>query len=132
MPAFENLFERFFNDDLMYRDYAGFVPSVNISENDKAYSIEVNAPGFQKNDFNIKVKDRSLTIEGSHSKEKNEEKDNYVRKEFNYGSFSRSFELSDVIDEDKIDAKYDNGILRIILPKNEKGILKNTRVIKVS
>lgn len=132
IPSLGSLFNDFFNDDVMLRDYAGHVPSVNITESEKSYSIEVSAPGFEKNDFNIKVEDGMLTVSGEHKTEKNEENKNFVRKEFNYGSFSRSFNLVDLIDEEKIDAKYENGILRIELPKNEKAIAKNTREIKIS
>jgi len=132
IPSLGSLFNDFFNDDVMLRDYAGHVPSVNITENEKSYSIEVSAPGFEKKDFNVKVEDGMLTVSGEHKTEKNEENKNFVRKEFNYGSFFRSFNLVDLIDEEKIDAKYENGILRIELPKNEKAIAKNTREIKIS
>ena len=132
IPSLGSLLNDFFNDDVMLRDYSGHVPSVNITENEKSYSIEVSAPGFEKKDFNVKVEDGMLTVSGEHKTEKNEENKNFVRKEFNYGSFSRSFNLVDLIDEEKIDAKYENGILRIELPKNEKAKAKNVKEIKIS
>ena len=132
IPSLGGLFTDFFDDELMLRDYAGHVPSVNITENDKSYSIEVSSPGFEKNDFNVKIEDGMLTVSGEHKTEKNEENKNFVRKEFNYGSFSRSFNLVDLIDEEKIDAKYENGILKIELPKNEKAKTKNVKEIKIS
>jgi HSP20 family protein len=132
MPSLENLISSFFNDDLMYGDYAGYVPSVNISENDKSYSIEVSAPGFDKKDFNVQVADGILTVSGEQKTEKSEEKKNFVRKEFNYGSFTRSFTLNEMVDEDRIDAKYENGILKLELPKNEKAALQRVKEIKIS
>lgn len=132
IPSLGSLFNDFFNDDVMLRDYAGHVPSVNITENEKSYNIEVSAPGFEKNDFNVRIEDSMLTVSGEHKTEKNEENKNFVRKEFNYGSFSRSFNLVDLIDEEKIDAKYENGILKIELPKNEKAKAKNVKEIKIS
>ena len=132
MPSLENLLSNFFDDDLMYGDYAGYVPSVNITENEKSYSIEVSAPGFEKNDFNVRIEDGVLIVSGEHKMEKNEEKKNFVRKEFNYGSFSRSFNLVDLIDEEKIDARYESGILKLELPKNEKAKIQHVREIKIS
>ncbi|MEO6883242.1 MAG: Hsp20/alpha crystallin family protein [Bacteroidia bacterium] len=132
MPSMENLLSNFFNDDLGFGDYAGYVPTVNITESEKAYGIEVSAPGFEKNDFNLRVEDGVLTVSGEHKMEKNEEKKNFVRKEFNYGSFSRSFNLIDLVDEEKIDAKYESGILKLELPKNEKAKAQNVREIKIS
>ncbi len=132
MPSLENLLSDFFNDDLMTGNYAGYVPSVNIMENERSYSIEVSAPGFEKKDFNVRIEDGVLTVSGEHKMEKNEAKKNIVRKEFNYGSFSRSFNLIDLVDEEKIDAKYENGILKLELPKNEKAKAQNVREIKIS
>jgi HSP20 family protein len=131
MPSLENLLGNFFNDDFMNRDYAGYVPSVNISENEKSYSIEVSAPGFEKKDFNVRIEDGVLTVSAEHKMERNEENKTFVRKEFNYGSFSRSFNMVDLIDEEKVDAKYENGILKLELPKSEK-VKANVREIKIS
>ena len=132
MPSLENLVESFFNDDLMLRDYAGYVPSVNITENEKSYLIEVFAPGFDKRDFTLSLQEGVLMVSGEHKTEKSQGKKNYVRKEFNYGSFTRSFNLADSINEDKTDAVYENGILKVELPKNEKTAAQNAREIKIS
>jgi HSP20 family protein len=131
MPDADSFFGSFFNNDLFQKDYAGYVPSVNITEKEDSYSIEVSAPGFEKKDFNISVQEQILTIAGTHSTEKATEEKSFVRKEFNYGSFSRSFNLADLVDEDKIDAKYENGILRIELPKSEKTKAKNVKQISI-
>lgn len=131
-PSLENYLNDFFNNDLTSREFAGYVPAVNIIENEKSYNIEVSAPGFEKKDFNVQVEEGILTISGEHKTEKNETEQNFVRREFNYGSFSRRFNLVDLVDEEKIDAKYENGILKIVLPKNEKASAKNVKQIKIS
>ncbi len=131
-PSLENFFNDFFNNNLMSKEYAGYVPSVNITENEKSYNIEVSAPGFDKNDFHVQVEDGVLTISGEHKTEKTDEGTNFVRKEFNMGSFVRSFNLVDLVDEEKIDAKYESGIVKLELPKNEKAKAKNVKQIKIS
>ena len=131
MPTMETLFNGFFNNDLVSSDYAGYVPSVNITEKEDKYCIEVSAPGFDKSDFNVVVEDGLLKISGEHRSETETEDISYVRKEFNYGSFSRQFNLKDVVDIDNIVAKYENGILRLELAKNEKLMAKNVKQIEI-
>ncbi len=132
MPTMETLFNGFFNNDLVSRDYAGYVPSVNITEKEDKYCIEVSAPGFDKSDFNVVVEDGLLKISGEHRSENETEEISYVRKEFNYGSFTRQFNLKDVVDIDNIVAKYENGILRLELAKNEKLMAKNVKQIEIA
>jgi HSP20 family protein len=132
MPSMENLFSSFFGNDLTSKDYAGYVPSVNIAETEHSYVIEASAPGFEKKDFNVQVEDGVLTVSGEHKTETTDQGKQFVRKEFNYGSFSRSFNLVDLVDENKIDAKYENGILKIELPKNEKTKAKNLKKIEIN
>jgi len=95
------------------------VPCVNITEQKDEYKVSLAAPGLKKDDFHIDVDGNMLTI--SCEKEENkEEKDNkFTRKEYNYSSFSRSFTLPDEINKEKIDAKYEDGVLRISLPRKE-------------
>lgn len=131
-PSMENLFSSFFGNDLMLRDYAGYVPSVNITETEDRYHIEASAPGFEKNDFTVQVEDGLLTIAGEHKHESTTHEKQFVRKEFNYGSFTRSFNLADLVDENKIDARYENGILKIELPKREKNKSRNLKTIQIS
>ena len=95
------------------------VPSVNITENNDEYSIQLAAPGLEKKDFKIEVENDMLTISSQKEQETNEEKDNYRRREFSYQSFSRSFQLPKNSQPDKIDAHYQDGILKLTLPKKE-------------
>ena len=107
------------------------VPAVNIKENDKNFEVEVAAPGLDKKDFKVELENNVLTISAEKKEEKKEKKDNYSRKEFSYESFERSFTLpQDIVDADKIKAKYDNGILRIEIPKKEEKA-KLSKVINI-
>ncbi len=97
------------------------VPAVNIIEDDKGVEIDVAAPGLDKDDFEIKVEDNVLTISAHKEEQKLEEGANYIKKEFGYENFQRSFTLPDnVFDLDKIEAKYENGVLKIYIPKLEE------------
>ncbi len=109
------------------------IPAVNIKENDDSFQIDLAAPGLEKKDFNIHLDNNLLTI--SAEKEfKNEEKkgDKYMRREFSYSSFSRSFTLPDTVESDKIKASHKDGVLQISIPKNEDAKKKAPKEIKIS
>lgn len=96
------------------------VPAVNISEEKEAFKVTMAAPGMKKDDFKIDVEGNLITI-SAESEESKEEKDKkYSRKEYNYSSFSRSFTLPQDVNKDKIEAKYDNGVLTLALPKKDE------------
>jgi HSP20 family protein len=130
--AFSNLIDRFFNESLSRAGGSAysFVPKVDVAENDKAYELHIAAPGMNKEDFKIDLNENYLTISGERkfSKEKNE--NNFRSIETQYGTFSRSFALPENVDAAGISAQYTNGILEIVVPKDEKKTLKAT--IKVS
>ena len=117
------------NGDL---DFANNVPSVNITENEKEYKIEMAAPGLERKDFKVEVENGVLCISSEKEEESKEEKKNYTRREYSYNSFSRSFSLPDNLVPDKINAKYENGVLNITLPKKEVKASKPIKEIKVS
>jgi len=97
------------------------VPAVNIIEDEKGVEIDVAAPGLEKADFDIKVEDNVLTISAHKEEQKLEEGANFIKKEFGYENFQRSFTLPDnMFDTDKIEAKYENGVLKIYIPKVEE------------
>lgn len=120
------------NDPFFKRDFASYVPAVNISEAAESYSIELSAPGFTREEFKVEIENDVLAISGEQKNEKKEEGKTYTRKEFSYGSFKRVFRLPKTVDTDKIEAKYENGILQIIVSKREEAKAKPAREIKVS
>lgn len=102
---------------------------VDISEDEKAMHIEAELPGAKKEDIKLQVEDGILTISAERKQETEEKKKNYHRVERIYGHFSRSFTLGDNVDQEHIDAKYDNGVLHVTLPKTEQP--KSTKQISV-
>lgn len=128
------LFPSVFDADSDFFDFgkkALMVPDANIIENGKNYKIELAAPGLDRKDFNVEVKDGILTISSEKKEEKKEENENFRRREFSYSSFSRSFTLPENTIEKDIDAKYENGILRVTLPKKEVTVSQPAKQIKV-
>jgi HSP20 family protein len=132
-----NLVDRFFNDNWLDNfwgeSYNSFSPSVNITENDTNFQIEVAAPGIEKADFNISVDDGRLVISYQHKEESEKKEDDkkYLRREFSSTSFSKSFSLPENVNADKISANYNNGVLDVLIPK-EKEKSKLSRLIKIS
>ena len=96
------------------------MPAVNIVENKDNFEVSLAAPGMQKDDFKIDIDANTLTISAEREENKEEKADRYTRKEFNYSSFSRSFSLPDWVNKDKIDASYEHGLLKLVLPKTEE------------
>ena len=134
------LFDDFFNRDLFnwgntnFSDTNTTIPAVNIKETAENYEVEVAAPGMTKNDFKVELDGNALTIssERSHQKEERED-ERYTRKEFSFQSFQRTFTLQkDVVDIEKIQAKYENGLLHLLIPKKEEAKQKPPRVIQIA
>ena len=140
-PQTPSLFDDFLGRDLSdwlttnFPERNSSVPAVNIKETDREFTLEMAAPGMDKKDFNIELEDNVLTI-GSEKKNEIEESDkkgNYFRKEFNYHSFQRSFSVPEnLVDVDKIQANYKNGLLIIKLPKLDVKITNPSRQIKIN
>jgi len=108
-------------------------PAVNIKENEHEYVVEMAVPGFKKEDFVIDVKDDVLTISSNVSKNVNEEKVRYTRREYEYAAFKRIFTLPEnMVDVDKIAAKYENGELIVQVPKREETKPKPPRSINIA
>lgn len=108
------------------------IPHANISENEKEFKIELAVPGLERKDFKVEVDKGVLKISAEKEEEKKEEKKNYKRREFSYNSFSRSFTLPDNSIPDKIEAKYEHGVLHLSLPKKEVSVSKPTKQINVA
>lgn len=97
------------------------VPSVNISDNESNWQIEVSAPGFMKEDFKLNFEKDTLTVSAEHKTDAAKTEKNYTRREFSFSSFSRSFRVKESsIEAEKITATYESGILNITLPKRNK------------
>jgi len=122
-----DFFSSFFSDGA---DYA--VPAVNIKENDLGFEVELAAPGMAKEDIKILFEKDTLTISSDRKAEKEEEKDHYMKKEFSFKSFKRSFSIPETVNSDGIEAKYSNGVLTISLPRLNKGKDNNNKSIKIS
>jgi HSP20 family protein len=133
--GFPTIWEDFFNNDLFnlpaLASRGTTVPAVNITETDTEYILELAAPGMKKSDFHVNIDRNVLTVSSEKEEEKEEKDKNYTRKEFSYSSFERSFTLPESIDQEKIDAKYTNGVLKLVLPKKEE-VIPKTKEIKIS
>lgn len=122
--SFDGLLNDFFNElpsfGKKWSDDAFGFPPVNITENANNYHLEVAAPGMDKADFNVKLDGNILTIRAEKKQETKDETSKSIRKEFSYKSFKRSFTLDEKIDAASINAKYENGVLKVELPKKEE------------
>ncbi len=107
------------------------MPAVNVLEDEDNFEIEVAAPGMAKENFNIEFNNGKLTIKAE--VEKKEEAKNYVKREFNYTSFTRVFTVSKhKVDDTKIAASYENGVLKVTLPKREEVKPKPKRTVEIA
>jgi HSP20 family protein len=139
LPAFPGLFfDDVFGRDLFNWENNNFsttsttLPSVNIKETADNYEVEVAAPGMNKEDFKITLDNGQLIISSVKQNETSTGDENYTRREFSYQSFQRSFTLpKNVVDEDKISARYENGILLLSIPKMEQAKQKSPRLIDI-
>jgi HSP20 family protein len=137
-PMWANIFNDIFNhdwNDMSLRNYSQTnttLPSVNVIENTDEYEVEMAAPGMDKGDFKVEVNQGILTI-SSEKKIENEDQNqgNYTRREFSYQSFCRSFSLPNSVDSEKIYAKYENGLLKVVIPKREEAKPKPIRMIDI-
>ncbi|WAC39999.1 Hsp20/alpha crystallin family protein [Pedobacter sp. SL55] len=119
-PYFNNVFDSLFSDALNKNYGVSKMPNVNILETPNNYKIELAAPGLNKDDFKIELKKDNLSVWAERKSEQTEEQKDYTRKEFEYTSFARSFVLPEVVDTEKINAEYVNGILNITIGKKEQ------------
>ncbi len=97
-----------------------WTPEVDILEDQEHLVIKAELPEMDLKDIEVKVGERLLTIKGERKMEKEEKKENYYQRERKYGSFSRSFTLPETVEQEKITAAYDRGVLKIVLPKKEE------------
>lgn len=132
-------------DDLLPRDILNWglsnnsvtnttIPAVNIKETNDSFEVEMAAPGMTKKDFKVELDGNTLFI-SSEKEDRNETKEGerYTRREFSYQSFRRTFQLhKDVVDAEKIEARYENGVLHLVIPKKESAKHKPPRMIQIA
>jgi len=146
---FPTLFDDILNRDLFNWNTSNFsntnttIPAVNIKETGDSYEVEVAAPGMNKKDFKVQLDGNLLTISSEKTEEyrgdnqqegnQNNKEERYVSREFSYQSFYRTFTLQkDVVDADKIKARYEDGVLHLVIPKKEEAKQKPPRMIEIA
>jgi HSP20 family protein len=137
LPTF---FDDFFNRDVFNWNTSNFsntnttIPAVNIKETADNYEVEMAAPGMSKKDFKVQLDGNILTITSEkESGQENNGDERYISREFSYQSFYRTFTLQkDVVDADKIQARYEDGVLHLVIPKKEEAKQKPPRMIEIA
>ena len=137
LPWYDNMFTDLLGTDrLLTNDFFmenKWIPAMNIKENDENFEIEVAAPGFEKKDFEIVYENGVIRISVEHKEEIEEKEDSFTKREFNYQSFTRSFTLPENVNEDeKIEATYNHGILKLVLTKLKESEIHHKKIIEVS
>jgi HSP20 family protein len=130
-----NLVDDFFNrgvTDFLGADFVFSRPSVNIHESEDNYQISLAAPGLKKEDFEVKLDGDTLVVSAQKSEKEEESNEKFTRREFNFSSFTRSFQLPKEIDVQKIAANYEKGILQLTLPKVKIEEQKNFTKIEIN
>ena len=137
VPTISNFFDDFFTRDLFNwpsdSSTGTSIPKVNIYETDREFHVEMAAPGMKKDDFSVELDNNTLTISSQKTSETEEKEGrNFQRKEFSYLSFQRTFHLPESAEVEKINAKYNDGILNLSIPKKEEAKRKPLKTIKIS
>jgi HSP20 family protein len=132
-------------DDLLNRDLLNWglnnnsetnttIPAVNIKETKDSFNVELAAPGMRKEDFKVELDGNQLTISSEKRlEEESTDENRYTKREFSYQSFQRTFQLpKEVVDADKIEARYKDGLLHLVIPKKEEAKQKPPRMIQIA
>ena len=127
--SFSSILDKFFNDSVA-QSTNQFIPAVDIAEDESQYEIHVSVPGMKKSDFNLDLTDGRLIISGERKMEEKKEGRNFHSIETHYGAFNRSFYVPETVDADKIEANYQDGLLKVTLPKTEKKTNKSKIEVK--
>ena len=115
----ENLMEQFFANGNAAQDVQVFAPETTVAETDGEYVVEVNLPSIKPEDIQVEIRGNELRLSGEHNQEKEEKDENYHRIEQEYGSFEHVIPLAAPVNEKKIVAKYESGVLTVTVPKSE-------------
>lgn len=128
-PTFSTLFGDLLDRDfstVMGGDMSKTIPAVNVKETETTYLLELAAPGLKKENFKLSVEENTLTISSEAKQESQDSTEKFTRKEFTYSSFERKFELPESVNIEDITAAYEDGVLKLVLPKRLEE-LKNTK-----
>ena len=128
-PYFNNVFDSLFSDAISKNKMIDKSPNVNIHESENAYVIELAAPGLKKEDFQINLKKETLSVWAEVKKDDAQVGKDFTRKEFDFSSFARSFNLPEQADGDKITAEYKDGILTINISKKDDAALQHKEIV---
>ena len=131
---FPTMFDDFFNTDFMPRANST-APPVNVKESEKAYTMELAAPGIKKEYCRVSINDDgnlSIAIENKTEHKESDHKHHYLRREFSYSNYEQAYTLPDDVMKDKISAKVENGILTVVMPKTTKEEKKAVKSIAIS
>lgn len=127
----DRLFERLFSRSDLSSGSSGsrnFFPEVDIKENEKQYQIKANLPGIDEKDIEVYFDKGTLYIQGKYSSEKEEKDNNYIKRERAWGEFSRNFNLPNADTNAEIEAKIENGVLKITIPKSKASDMKRIKI----
>lgn len=127
--TFSGMLDRFFNDSFGPA-LRQFSPAVDIAEDEKSYEIHVAVPGVKKQDFKIDLLDGKLTISGERKMEEKKEGKNFHSIQTQFGSFVKSFFIPEDVKENEVEASYEDGLLKITLPKKEKVVKRASIEVK--
>ena len=132
-PSIPSVVDSFFGDEFFTRSSDIVkMPAVNVKEETDKFCVDLVAPGCKKSDFNLKVDNGRLFISSESNQESEEETEKFTRKEYSHQSFQRSFSLPENTNEDEISAKYEDGILKIEIPKKEVVAKTQSKFIEIS
>ena len=120
MPGFNDVFDSIFNDSFFSDRTIARVPAVNVSESTDHFHIELAAPGLKKDDFKISIDHNVLYIAVEQQTEANDASRKYNKREFSYSSFVRSFVLPQAADQNRTEAAYEDGVLKVDVAKKEE------------
>jgi HSP20 family protein len=115
----ENLMEQFFSNGSKAGGIQAFTPRTTVAETDTQYEVELDLPGMKPEDLQVEMRGNELWLSGERKQEKEEKGKNYHRIEQEYGRFARVIPLAAPVNEEKIAAKYESGVLKVTVPKSE-------------
>ena len=129
---FDDVLGKSFGNEFMSNFNTGItLPAVNVMDTDNEFVVEMAVPGLKKSDFKIDIDNHILSVGAETKSETNEDNENYTRREFGYSSFKRTFAIPDSVENEKIHAGYNDGILKITLPKREEAKKKPIKTIEI-